>query len=396
MSRTTIKNILTNLATFLILFNMLSFVMFLYHGELIPIQRLLILPFFVMQFVRTKYRNVYVFIILHMLLAVGTAFILGDSYDFGFILAFMVMTSLYSFIVRSAGERALDVGIGGWAMALYILLFILVGMFTANPDIIRQQLVGSSLITLSLIIVHIHMDNIDASIKFVNYMDNRTHRADKILSVNNTLIIVFTALVFCVGLVTAIFPLGRIIARVFRAIFGQFGNGNRPLGNMIPLQEPPPAEEFSIPEHEIYDIELYEEIRYVPDVDYDAHWHGMVYHVFFVLISLLALGTIYGLIMSISKFIRRRKAKQRKDVGNDDTILLERNILSDIRDLLPRLGRYSKNAIRRAYAKKVNWHIRRGTVIRRSDTTDTIADKIRGTEDIDELTAMYEKVRYFK
>jgi len=119
--------------------------------------------------------------------------------------------------------------------------------------------------------------------------------------------------------------------------------------------------------------------------------------IFFVILLLIVAGAVYMFYLFIRYFYRtRRKVGQDKYDDGDENIALEGNIRDDIRDLLPRFGRYSKNAIRRAYAKKVNWHIRRGLHVQKSDTTDIIADKIRSIENIDELTAMYEKVRYFK
>jgi len=140
------------------------------------------------------------------------------------------------------------------------------------------------------------------------------------------------------------------------------------------------------------------EENYIP-APYDDHeqFWALADRIFFVIFLLMLAGVIFVLYLFFRYFNRRRKAKQSKDNDDaDETIALTRNILDDFWDLLPRFGKYSKNAVRRAYVKKVNWHIRRGVDVKRSDTTDIIADKIRSTEDIDELTALYEKVRYFK
>jgi len=189
MSRGIIKNILTNTVAFLLIFTIISGVYFLVFREVNFIWWLLVVPFFLMHFFRSRVRNVYSFIALHVLLAVGAVFIIGNVDTRWFVLAFMIIAVIYSLIIRIAGERSLDIGIGVLMLILHVVLFILVGQSGASPDIIRQQLVGTCIVSLGLVIAHIQMDNIDTKLKLTNYIDNRTHRADKILSANNTLIV---------------------------------------------------------------------------------------------------------------------------------------------------------------------------------------------------------------
>jgi len=199
-------------------------------------------------------------------------------------------------------------------------------------------------------------------------------------------------LILGVGIAATAFPLGRIITSGFRAMSGLFAG--REIEPATPQRPNEVGEEFA----------YYEPNDFTPDEDeipipYDAHEQLAVLmnHIYFVIMIFVVAGIIYAFYLFIRYFHRRRrKSRQGEDADGDEDIALTRNILDDIRDLLPRFGRYSKNAIRRAYAKKVKWHIRRGVNIERSDTTDIIADKIRATEDIDALTAQYEKVRYFQ
>ena len=114
-----------------------------------------------------------------------------------------------------------------------------------------------------------------------------------------------------------------------------------------------------------------------------------------VLMTVAAIATFVYLLYSL--YMRFNKKGDKKNATNpaDDTVVaLPSNIFGDLKALMPRLKLRQRNAIRRAYAKKVNGHIKRGVKILAADTTVTIADKIRPQEDIDELTALYEAVRY--
>jgi len=384
MSRTAIKNILANMVAFLLIYTIISGVYFLFFNEVSFVWWLMVIPFYLMQFSRARIKNVYTFIALHLLVLFGAFFING------FIFAFMIMAVVYSFIVRTVGERSLDIGIGVLMLILHTLFFVLAGQYAANPHIIQQQLVGTFILTLGLIIVHIHMDNIDSSLTIISHIDDRNYRSDKILSTNNTLITVFIVLVFAIGLTTIAFPLGRIISNPLSGLLQILQH--RGHGNMTPSQVQRPIAEGT----EVYtqNYAPYEEI-----LPYDYHERPMwlMNLIYSVILLLVVAGVAFALYLFIRYFYRRhRKKGQSEDDNGDETILLTGNLLDDIRDLLPRFNRYSKNAIRRAYTKKVNWHIRRGVNVKMSDTTDIIANKIRNIEDIDELTATYEKVRYYK
>jgi len=401
MSRTVIKNLMANTVAFLLVFTAIGGVYFLVYRYVIFTWWLLAVPFFLMQFFRARIRNPYIFITLHVLAAAGTTFIVGNAYDRWFILAFMIICVVYSFFMRMAGERSLDFYVGFWVTAIYIAVYILMGQTTANPDIIRQQLIASSLITLGLVIVHIHMDNIDASLTIANH--RRTHHADKIISANNSLIAVFIALVFTAGIAAIVLPLGRMVSNIFRTIMtSRLFLAGRSMGGMTLGLDRPPVPVEHVPGDDTCDYYKYDHYEPypldeapAPYFDYDRHL-ALMDRIYFIVFLLVVAGIFLAIYLFIKNFYHKHRKAEQKKSDDDDNISLERNILGDIRDLLPRFGKYSKNAIRRAYAKKVNQHIRRGINVQNSDTTDIIANKIRNIENIDELTSQYEKVRYFK
>jgi len=112
-----------------------------------------------------------------------------------------------------------------------------------------------------------------------------------------------------------------------------------------------------------------------------------------VVLALIIIATIYVVIVFGSRIVKRWYAKPRT-AGGDAITSLETSLLDDLLGLLPRGGRLFLHPVRRAYFKKVNRHIRKGMYVSVSDTTGSIGSKIRPSENIDELTATYEKVRY--
>ncbi|MCL2528571.1 MAG: hypothetical protein FWE42_09165 [Defluviitaleaceae bacterium] len=391
MNRTTIKNILTNTVVFLVILVVISCVYFLAFRETTFSWWLLAVPFFLMQLIRVKVKNVYTFIALHVLTAAGAVLVIGNSDTIWFVLAFMIASVVYSLIIHASGECSLG-AVTGIFITVFHIIFSLIVRQVNNSAVIQQQLVGTFIITIGMIIAHIHMDNIDINLSIVNHIDNRTHRADKILTANNALIFVFIVITFIIGIGVATLPLRQIIASGVRAISTPFSILRQHENDLEPSL--PPVLTEAIYEH------IQENIQpaIVPPVDEvdPEQLQAFVNRVFSIIFVFLLAIIIFALYLFIRYFYNRRKKQQNTDPDSDENIALGRNIIDDFRDLLPKFNRYSKNPIRRAYAKKINWHIRRGADVRKSDTTDIIADKIRKAEDIDELTAMYEKARYFE
>jgi hypothetical protein len=122
--------------------------------------------------------------------------------------------------------------------------------------------------------------------------------------------------------------------------------------------------------------------------------------IFIILGSLAVLGVAAGIIIVVVMLIRAvlehriKRAKTDGQALSEDSVSKLKFTISDLAAFLPRFRFGAKHPIRKAYIKKVNGHIRQGINILPSNTPEVIADRIRHREDIDELTAAYEAVRY--
>jgi len=401
MSRVTIKNILANLVAFLILFNVLSFAVFLYYGDIMPILWWLMLPFFLMQVFRAKASNAYAFTLLHIIVLAACVWIAWGNW---FAMGFIAVAVVYSFYIKGSGEWEPTRKTGVTTLVLHVGMFVFVQWLSGEVGLFQQQLAGVCITVLGFIIIYTHMDNIDLSLRMLQNPDDDRHSASQILRINNMLIIVFTAIVVLIGMFVSALPLGRALAAGWGAVRGVTS------GFFARFSSERPA--FDFPEYTpIRRVGVVEGDRFIfinPDspmfLEEDelyvlfSEYLGVVAFInrldSLLVRSLLVVAMIIIVYNFIRYFVNLSRRRNQTKHRNDEKNSLTRDILSDIRDLLPRFGRYSKNAIRRAYTKKVNWHIRHGVVVKKSDTTDIIADKIRNIENIDELTAMYEQVRY--
>ncbi|MCL2216442.1 MAG: hypothetical protein FWB91_05400 [Defluviitaleaceae bacterium] len=399
VTRETIKNLLANLVVFLLFLNALSTIYFLVFADVNFASWLLIIPFLLMQYIRAnKAMPVSVFLMLHAVLAVVTVFLMGNWFPMVLIGIFMAVACVYSFVARVRREWEMNRAMGINILIAHIVMFLLTSISDGNPEIIRLQILGTSLIILGFIIAYIHMDNVDIRLNMIQRMDNNRHSADNLLANNNRLILVFSSVVVFIGAAVITLPFGRMILSTLEA-------GRGFIASLLQLLRRPPADiELQLqPQQDFAD--------YVYDFDYYYGYNPLeamiteemieeteevlliIEQINFWTNVLIAVFTVCFLTYLFYKnFILSKRKRAGVNKTTDSTTTLAQNILSDLRDLFPRFGSLSRNAIRRAYAKKVNRHIRHGADIRLSDTTDIIAEKI--PEDIEELTAMYEKVRY--
>jgi len=403
MTRATIKNILANLVAFLLFYNVLSLVVFFFYGDISPILWWLAVPFFLMQVIRAKASNAYAFTILHIALMAIVWFVSNNWFAVGFVAVAVV----YSFNIKGGGEWEPTRNTGIITLATHVVMFVVAGRWPGGYAwLFQQQLAGACIAALGFIIIYIHMDNIDLSLRMLQSPDDDRHASGRVLRLNNALIIVFAGLVVVVSLFVAALPLGRALAAGWGVISASVSGLFARFGREAPRFDFPEQEvvrRYGVIESGRFVFASPDSVMFAEEVDFgfseefERHLAYGTTPLDHYLVRILAVVGMAIIVFNFIKYFvnlsrRRSQARHR----NDQKTSLTRDILGDIRDLLPRFGRYSNNAIRREYTKKVNHHIRHGIRVRKSDTTDIIAAKIRNTENIDELTAMYEKVRYYK
>jgi len=398
------KDLVANTAIFLAFANVLWFSFFAFFTDLEPRFWLLIIPYGLLYLTRLKAKNVFLFSLAHILVVLGSVYLIGDSDSWLAILVFMVVISAFSFYRRLHGEPTVSRFFVISMLLIHTVMFVTQERAMANAEGIQVLLLLNLIVMLGFAAMHIHMENIDYRISFLRSLSNYNHNADKVLKFNNKMMAMFSGIFIAIGVAGTIFPIGGMIVRGVRWLLSPvFWFLQRFNKNFAHEHFSPAPSVEALPETiGDYDVDIHLEM--VLDI-FDPE-HGFYEEVYLelrdrivsvdqVFMILAALALIISLFITFTKFFNRKQRKSKLSNPIDDTeITLTSNIMGDLRALLPRLKIRHSNATRRAYAKKVNKHIKNGVQIRSADTTVTIADKIRPAENIDELTALYEKVRY--
>jgi len=393
--RTTAKQLLANLVVFLMLANVVWAGFFVVYGEVEYYFWALLIPFALFYCIRRWVKGILPFILLHVLVSVGAVFFLADEYMWHFVLGFVIVGGIWSFIVRTRRAQGLNRFFP--VVLLHIALFLFLDILSVDAES-AQVMIVVNFVVVGAFIIHTHMDNVDYRLKVLRSVEQYNQPAQRVLAFNNKMIVVYVAGLVVVGFVGAVFPVGRALTRAVGWLLWPL---RRQLGNVPGAIQYVPTPEFELtrPDWEI-----------PPDAEY-VIYHGrglleiMAEHrveldampFFYSEMLLLWAAALAFLALMLYFFYKRffqRKKGRALGKNADETEALHGSFFSDLRAFLPRRKKHSRNAIRRAYAKKVNRHIKDGVKIEASDTTEIIAEKIRPFDDIDELTALYEGVRY--
>jgi len=374
-------------------------------GAIMPVFWVLIVPFFIMYILRRKVGNVQMFVGLHWVLVLIVGFLFWQHDARWFVINFMVLASLFSGFLKTREEIHLEKAYSTTFILFHIGLFLITAFARVNADGIQLQLVLSVVFGQCLSVIYTHMDNVDYSMNVLLRLDDDqpSNYTQGIIASNNVLIGIFAAMVLVVGLIITLSAhltrfigwTSDLVVNLWRGFIERFTHTWDLVeeGGGWLHAEQQQAEGYGFAPGEGLMAMLYEE--YGPPPEFDNYAFYEVWSRLMAFVGIM-LGTIM-LILIIWRFYKFFAARQ-KNPTDDDTlesvVALESNIMGDLLGLLPRFRPKIRNPIRRQYAKKVNRHIRAGIEITTQDTTDAIANKIRATENIDELTAKYEKIRY--
>ena len=403
INRKLVKDLLSIFAVFLLPFSVVSVLYFIAYGVTEPHLWFLVVPFLLMYVIRKNINKMPLFIGLTLIVLLVSGLVIGDTYSDVFVWIFMVSTGFFAFYMKTREEIALESAFGAVALILIIGLFFLLRFSRADNTPMQVQLLLTFLVAMVFRILYTHMDNVDYRLNILSKINGYNDPSNKVLTTNNILItgfvgivvIISTLIMFGAGLFRLISSLAAVLGAMLRNFTATFwrtaGNVefNMQMGN--PNAYPAPyADDFDF-------FAEVDEMLDITEVDQEA-WNAFLERFFLVVGIIGAICIMWFLIWRFYKFYRNsvREKTDSDDLSGDTVITLERDVMGDLRDLLPRFKNKSLHPIRRAYAKKVNRYIRAGVGIHKADTTDIIANKIRNAENIDELTAKYEKVRYGK
>ena len=308
----------------------------------------------------------------------------------------LVIAAIRSISSRLRARHSYEAGYLVFCIGLLAILSLISGYFNMRAVTAINAVWAFTLIAGYL--VYNQTIRIDESLDILSVAGKKPVSA--ILRFNNSILAMFLIPVVLFASISPWLPLDRA-ARLFgvaalAAIRGLF----RFIGWLMSLfQSEQPAEiaEDAPPEQDMGG--MLEEASETPA------WLALLEIIINTLMQILVVGLIaaaiaYGAYKLYKRFLATRGSGGKDDEQGDTSEYIgpkiaAKPIAEALGNLLRRLSPKSESEkIRRIYYKKVRRHIKRGADIKRVDTTGVIAEKLRPAENIDELTAQYERARY--
>ena len=374
--RRTTKDLLSLGVLFTVLW---SFVWTFAAPENIPVYFVAILiPFLLMYAIRRLAKKDYVYYILTLGVCLVSWFFLRSIWTSEAILAFLAVSLIHS--VYAWRNDEVQPGIGRCVFYYAVLVFLYYLVFREeDAHIFLTRYIICFLVITSFAIIYHQMNNLDVKL----HLDkSKNHDAAKRMArINNIMSLIFVGFISVAGVFAVFFPVNmvfRSIARFFSWFASILSLGLPFLWKWLTR---------------LGDVDV--PFRGTPGIqigEVQAMEGRILVAVLEVMGILVFIAAIVFVLYYIVRKVKRFKRAAKTAVLHEE-VELSGSIFDDLRDLMPKFTKF-RHPIRRAYEKKVNTHIKQGIKIDRKDTTDAIAKKIRKAEDIDELTAKYEVVRY--
>jgi len=392
--RRLLMELLSNLVAFVVFFN----VFFIFYAGISRAMNwwflLLALPFYGLFVIRRLIKDTGISLLLHLVFIVIPLFIFSGVAMWT-VFVFSVLSVIYSIFMLIKGEHLMK-----FSTAVISVLLIFIGFMAMNNVMnITGYLQGSThvatisaLIILISVILFVQMDNLHFDLSLIRKkVGGKTEK--KVFDVNNMLVIGFSALVAIAAIIALFVPGGRIVAALWRPVVFLFNQIVRFVvfiaGILLPeierMDPPDRDEDFGV------GLDFFED-----ELEEDPPGELIFLIIGGFVLAGVFIGILAGVITIIKRYLEYRRSKLRDGSGrpHDDSFDNLKFSLKDLAAFFPRLTFAPKHPIRKAYYKKVSSHIKQGTMILPSYTPEVIADRIRHIEDIDELTDVYEGVRY--
>ena len=377
--RAIFKDLLSIGVLFIFLYNVVwAFALALYV-DVRPGLMVLLAPFVLMYVVRKLTKKGYMFLLLSGVLCLVSWFFLRFLEADGAVVFFLGVSLVYSIYAWMNSELEPSFASNVIFLMFHVFLFFMLAG-TDDASTYQARIAFSYLVLVCFTVLYRQMDSLDYKVYLLKNADGHTLSTKRLVRTNNTMGLAFAGLVLVAGFLSIFFPL-HLIGRFFTWLASLFAGR---FVNPIPMDEA--LGHIFIPEQE--------EAEWVAEVieDSGTTGFGIISTIIEVLVWSVVAAIIFMLLYAIARRVKTRK-KSEKFTDSQEEVRLAGSLIDDLLDLLPRFKK-ARHPIRRVYEKKVNSHIKQGILIENHDTTDTIADKIRDSEDIDELTSKYETVRY--
>ena len=382
------KIVIANIMVFMVLFNVSWVASLITHEMNLYVFFLLIIPYTLLFLTRVLCKINIVVVLLFALIAVLTfvSFIPLDA--FLIIFTFMAGSLVYNFYAWKHGDFEPKLYIITFYTIIHLALMFGFLRFIPHSDAYQTRLVLLYILLIALFVLQMQVNNLDYRIILQQNKGGQLTVLKQLVKVNNFVGIMFILAVALFGVFSVFLPI-HLIPR-----FVYWLTSFRPGFGFIP-------DWFNEDILGELDMEMTDEER---DMAYAAGFRQlddlrarlfMDIPLFLIIVNILFYSLlITAVTLFIIFFVRfiRKRAKIDKSTGTIEESV-SGSLFDDLKALFPAFGG-RLHPVRRAYAKKVNKHILSGTHIRNQDPTNVIADKIRNREDIDELTAEYEVIRY--
>jgi hypothetical protein len=346
---------------------------------------------------------------------------------------------LLPFIVFSSWEERIPMGVGAVLCVIYsvrargkeewrpdtraaiqiifcmmVMFLVTVFLFRVVDEDLERYFFGVTFMMISAMLLVIHMANVDMRMEILATRLKDMTSARSVLAANNVIISGFLAFVMAVGMFSLFSPVvwrwmvlgaaalvsGAMLLFSLPMVFGLWGGVETEVGEEI-IREYPIPFELNLENPEIFDLLLADgkHMGYASEegMEFALHFFYWQAAILFLLLAIVLFFAARSILRKLIKnFYNAADGDENESLLPDDTKSRFKFMLGDAVSAFPRWLANIKNPVRRAYIKKVAFHIKKGVRVTHSDTPAGIADKIRPREDIDELTGRYERVRYGK
>lgn len=393
MTRTRIfvRQMLSDLTVFALLHSLLLTGLFAIYRELTPvwISFVFLLPFLAMTVIREKVDNLFLFLLLHILLAATAVLLPLELIAKGLCLLLLVIAAVYSLVVQLRGYWSVELGWTGFCVGVLAVLALVTGYFRFGQ--IPLLLTLWATLVIACYFVCYQTLRVDEALSFLPATGRKV--VPSILRFNNIILLGFLVPVLLAAALAVRFPLNGLfnaIAAAFkqivRWIFGLLAKFGGEAQEEIPPETLEPSPSYGLPETEPGDssrfLEILEQI------------------ILRTVQVALVVGVVALIIYALRKLYKRFYASKAKDgdvreyIGPELQIEALKASWHGLLGRLPRFGRSESERIRKIYYKRVNRHIWQGAQVSKADTTGDIRRKLAEADDLTELTDSYNNARY--
>ena len=383
-----LRRLLADIFAFGLIHSIAAVVVFEISYQLEPVaySLLLAVPFALMSVIRRFFRNIYAFLLLHMIIFAAAILLPIPSVAKGVAAIFIFVAANYSLAVRKTDGWSIETSalVVGCIANTILVVFC---SYSGRGAVAFVPTIWAFIMLLSYVLFT-HTHQLDTSLEIM--AGNMRQPIGTIIRFNNSVIAIFLLIAALLALLSPYLPLDELLATLLPLVLAV-------IVWLLNLIQADPTK-YSMPEQSgpapgAADMGL-------PEGEASIIWEVLEQLVEFLILAALAAGIAAFLIVAVYNIYKSFFAKRGGDGDKREYIgpapIIER-IGTGWRGFLqslPSLGDDESARIRKTYYKKVRRHMRRGIDISKADTTGEIEQKIKPTEDISELTETYNKARY--